>query len=222
MPLLTPQPSLALDTAQTAHSTLPDTLAAIGACTACAAKLPLGPRPVVHAFPQARLLIAGQAPGRRVHETGISFNDASGERLRGWLGMDHATFYDSGLVALVPMAFCYPGVLPKGGDRPPPPLCARLWRRTLLAHMPDIRLTLLVGSYSQNHVLGKGSVFERTLHFQDFLPQGYFPLPHPSWRTGQWERHTPEFGQTVLPALRQAVATALGRPITPQAMAHTL
>ncbi|MFT8675401.1 MAG: uracil-DNA glycosylase family protein [Acetobacter sp.] len=181
---------------------------AIRACSACAHKLPLGPRPVLHVSPRARLLIASQAPGTRVHETGISFNDASGDRLRTWLGMSREEFYDTDRVALVPMAFCYPGVLPKGGDRPPPPECAALWRDRLLARLPAIRLTLLVGSYAQNHVLGKGPVFDRTLNFQQFLPD-YFPLPHPSWRTGQWERATPAFGQVVLPALRHEIDRAL-------------
>lgn len=177
-------------------------------CTACAHKLPLGPRPVLHVSPHARLLIAGQAPGTRVHETGVSFNDASGDRLRGWLGMSRDVFYDSNRVAILPMALCYPGVLPKGGDRPPPPECASLWRERILALLPNLRLTLLVGSYAQNYVLGKGKVYERTEHFQDFLPQ-YFPLPHPSWRTGAWERKTPMFQEKIIPALRHEVARAL-------------
>ncbi len=191
------------------NNPLSDTLDMIKACHACASLLPLPPKPVVYAFPHARLLITGQAPGRRVHETGIPFNDASGKRLRDWLAMDTELFYHSHLIAFVPMAFCYPGTLPQGGDRPPPSLCADLWRQHLLAFMPDIQLTLLVGSYAQNHVLGKGRTFERTLRFQEFLPMGYFPLPHPSWRTGQWERLTPEFRNTVLPALRQAVQKVL-------------
>ncbi|GCD73723.1 uracil-DNA glycosylase [Acetobacter pasteurianus NBRC 3299] len=162
----------------------------------------------MHVSPHARLLIAGQAPGTRVHETGISFNDASGDRLRGWLGMSRDVFYDSNRVAILPMALCYPGVLPKGGDRPPPPECANLWRERILALLPNLRLTLLVGSYAQNYVLGKGKVYERTEHFQDFLPQ-YFPLPHPSWRTGAWERKTPMFQENIIPALRHEVARAL-------------
>ena len=183
-------------------------LASIRACSACADILPFVPRPVVHADTRARLLIASQAPGTRVHETGISFNDASGDRLREWLGMEREVFYDPSRVALVPMAFCYPGVQPKGGDKPPPPACAALWRARLLKLLPNIRLTLLVGSFAQNHVLGKGSVFDRTLDFERFLPR-FFPLPHPSWRTGQWERHTPSFRVQVIPALRQAVRAAL-------------
>lgn len=183
-------------------------LTAIRACTHCADSLPFTPRPVVHADTRARLLIASQAPGTRVHETGISFNDASGDRLREWLGMERDVFYDKSRVALVPMAFCYPGVQAKGGDKPPPPACAALWRARLLAQLPNIRLTLLVGGFAQNHVLGKGSVFERTLDFERYLPR-FFPLPHPSWRTGQWERRTPAFRAQVIPALRHAVHAAL-------------
>lgn len=180
----------------------------IRACTACAHVLPLGPRPVLHVSSTARILIASQAPGTRVHETGQSFNDASGDRLRGWLGIDRATFYDSSRIAIMPMGMCYPGRMPKGGDRPPRRECAPLWRDRVLALMPDIRLTLLVGSYAQTHVLGPGRVEDRVRHYRDFLPR-YFPLPHPSWRTGAWERRSPWFGAEVLPALRTAVHALL-------------
>ncbi|MFT8657305.1 MAG: uracil-DNA glycosylase family protein [Acetobacter papayae] len=193
---------------ETGPEQLAELLTSLRACTACADILPFEPRPVVHADTRARLLIASQAPGTRVHETGISFNDASGDRLREWLGMERDVFYDQTRVALVPMAFCYPGVQPKGGDKPPPPACAALWRARLLTQLPNIRLTLLVGGFAQNHVLGKGSVFDRTLDFERFLPR-FFPLPHPSWRTGQWERRTPAFRAQVIPALRQAVHAAL-------------
>lgn len=176
----------------------------IRACTACANVLPLGPRPILHVSPTARILIASQAPGTRVHETGQSFNDASGDRLRGWLGIDRATFYDSARIAIMPMGMCYPGRLPKGGDCPPRRECAPLWRERVLALMPDIRLTLLVGSYAQNHVLGSGKVEDRVRHYRDYLPR-FFPLPHPSWRTGAWERRSPWFGTDVLPALRREV-----------------
>lgn len=187
---------------------LSELVARIKACTVCAASLPLGPRPVLHVSPRARLLIASQAPGTKVHETGISFNDASGDRLRSWLGMDRATFYDAEKVALVPMGFCYPGRLPKGGDCPPRKECAPLWRDQVLANLPDVQLTLLVGSYAQNYVLGPGRVSDRVAHFRNYLPQ-YFPLPHPSWRTGAWEKRNPWFGEEVLPALREHVAKAL-------------
>ncbi len=176
----------------------------IRACTACANVLPLGPRPILHVSPTARILIASQAPGTRVHETGQSFNDASGDRLRGWLGIDRSTFYDSARIAIMPMGMCYPGRLPKGGDCPPRRECAPLWRERVLALMPDIRLTLLVGSYAQNHVLGPGKVEDRVRHYRDYLPR-FFPLPHPSWRTGAWERRSPWFGTDVLPALRREV-----------------
>ncbi|KON65088.1 uracil DNA glycosylase superfamily protein [Komagataeibacter europaeus] len=188
--------------------TLEDLLDAIRACQTCAAHLPLGPRPVLHVSRTARLLIASQAPGTRVHETGQSFNDASGDRLRGWMGIDRATFYDSSRIALVPMGLCYPGRLPKGGDCPPRPECAPQWRARIMAQMPDIRLTLVVGSYAQLHILGKGRVSDRSLDFRRYLPR-YFPLPHPSWRTGAWERRTPRFGADVLPALRACVRAIL-------------
>lgn len=185
-------------------------LKTVRSCTACAGKLPFAPRPVINFSPKARLLIAGQAPGTRVHETGIPFNDASGERLRSWLNMDRDLFYDKDQIAIVPMGLCYPGVLPKGGDRPPPPECAALWRERILSFLPNIQMTLLVGSYSQNYTLGKGKVYERTLNFENYLPD-YFPLPHPSWRTGAWERATPEFQDRVIPALRCLVGKILGR-----------
>lgn len=193
--------------------TLQELLDAIRTCQICAAHLPLGPRPVLHVSRTARLLIASQAPGTRVHETGQSFNDASGDRLRGWMGIDRATFYDSSRIALVPMGLCYPGRLPQGGDCPPRPECAPQWRERIMAQMPDIRLTLVVGSYAQQHILGKGRVSERCLDFRRYLPR-YFPLPHPSWRTGAWERRTPCFGSDVLPALRACVQAVLaGRPL---------
>jgi uracil-DNA glycosylase len=183
--------------------------AEIRSCRVCADYLPLGPRPVFQVSTTARLLIASQAPGTKVHETGPPFNDASGDRLRAWLEMGRDTFYDVSRVAIVPMGFCYPGRLPRGGDRPPRPECAPLWRARLLAAMPDMRLTLLVGAYAQAHVLGAGPMGERVRRFRDFLPH-FFPLPHPSWRTTGWERRNPWFEAETLPALRQAVAAALG------------
>jgi uracil-DNA glycosylase len=178
------------------------------ACTVCAAFLPLGPRPVLRVSTTARLLIIGQAPGTKVHETGIPWNDPSGERLRGWLNMDRAEFYDVTRIAIVPMGLCYPGRLPNGGDAPPRRECAPLWQSRLLSAMPAIRLTLLVGGYALTHVLGRGPMSERVAAFRDHLPQ-YFPLPHPSWRTTGWERKNPWFQAEALPALRQAVAGAL-------------
>jgi len=178
------------------------------ACTVCAAHLPLGPRPVFRVSTTARLLIMGQAPGTKVHETGIPWNDPSGERLRAWLMMDREQFYDQSRIAIVPMGLCYPGRLPNGGDAPPRRECAPLWQSRLLSAMPDIRLTLLVGSYALTHVLGKGPMRDRVAAFRDHLPD-YFPLPHPSWRTTGWERKNPWFQTEALPALRAAVAAAL-------------
>jgi len=178
------------------------------ACRVCADKLPLGPRPVVHMSATARLLIASQAPGTKVHQSGISFSDASGDRLRAWLGMDSDTFYDSSRVALLPVGLCYPGRLANGGDAPPRPECAPIWRARILAAMPEIRLTLLVGTHAQHLVLGPGSMTDRVRNFRATLPR-YFPLPHPSWRTGGWERRSPWFAADVLPALRTRVAGVL-------------
>jgi len=165
---------------------------------------------VVRVSATARVLIIGQAPGTKVHETGIPWNDASGERLRAWLNMPRETFYDVSRIAIVPMGLCYPGRLPNGGDAPPRPECAPLWRERLVRAMPSIRLTLLVGMYALTHTLGEGAMTGRVRDFRHHLPQGVFPLPHPSWRTTAWERRNPWFGEDVLPALRQAVAAALG------------
>jgi uracil-DNA glycosylase len=178
------------------------------ACTICAPHLPLGPRPVFRISATARLLIMGQAPGTKVHATGIPWNDPSGERLRGWLSMDREQFYDQNHIAIVPMGLCYPGRLPNGGDAPPRSECAPQWQGKLLAAMPAIRLTLLVGGYAQIYVLGKGAMTDRVRAFRDHLPR-YFPLPHPSWRTTGWERKNPWFQAEALPALRQAVAETL-------------
>jgi uracil-DNA glycosylase len=191
---------------------LPETLAEIAAaaraCRVCAAHLPLGPRPVFRASETARLLIVGQAPGTKVHQTGVPWNDASGDRLRQWLRMDRDTFYDESRVAIVPIGLCYPGRLPNGGDVPPRRECAPIWQPRLLAAMPAIRLTLLVGTYAQIHVLGVGAMTDRVRSYRDHLPR-YFPLPHPSWRTTAWERKHPWFSAEVLAALRDAVSVAM-------------
>jgi len=181
--------------------------AAARACRVCA-DLPLGPRPVLRVSATARILIASQAPGTKVHETGVPWNDASGDRLRGWLEMDRDAFYDEAMIAIVPMGLCYPGRLSNGGDAPPRPECAPLWRARLIAAMPAIRLTLLIGGYAQRDALGPGAVAERVRGFREHLPNS-FPLPHPSWRTTSWERRNPWFAGEVLPALREAVAAAL-------------
>jgi uracil-DNA glycosylase len=157
----------------------------------------------------ARLLIIGQAPGTKVHASGIPWNDPSGDRLRDWLEMPRETFYDVRRIAIVPMGLCYPGRLPNGGDAPPRRECAPLWHQRLIGRMPRVRLTLLVGSYAQIYVLGRGNMTERVQAFRQTLPR-YFPLPHPSWRTTGWARRNPWFGADALPALRCAVAAALG------------
>ncbi|MCQ9154763.1 uracil-DNA glycosylase family protein [Acidomonas methanolica] len=179
-------------------------------CAVCTAALPLGPRPLLHVSLRSRILIASQAPGTKAHLAGRSFADASGDRLRVWLGVTSEEFYDTSRFAIVPMGLCYPGRNPLGGDNPPRPECAPLWRERLLALLPEVRLTLLVGSYAQNHVLGPGRVTDRVRAFRSFLPR-YFPLPHPSWRTGAWERRSPWFAEDVLPALREHVADAFSR-----------
>ena len=188
--------------------TLDDVAAEARACTVCAPHLPLGPRPVFRVSVTARLLIIGQAPGTKVHATGIPWNDPSGDRLRQWLIMTRDEFYDESRIAILPMGLCYPGRLPQGGDAPPRPECYPLWHARLRAHMPAIRLTLLVGSYAQAQALGKGTMTARVRDFARTLPT-QFPLPHPSWRTTAWERKNPWFTEFTLPALRAAVAAVL-------------
>ena len=183
-------------------------LAEVRACRACAGLLPLGPRPVVQASASARILIASQAPGTHVHESGIPFADASGDNLRAWMNMPSDIFYDESKVAIVPMGFCYPGKIAGGGDAPPRTECARLWRDRLLAGMPALRLTLLVGGYAQDHALGRGRVTDRVREFRDHMPR-ILPLPHPSWRSRLWMARNPWFEATVLPELREAVRAAL-------------
>ena len=181
----------------------------VRSCSACADALPLGPRPVFQAAPTARLLIASQAPGVRVHASGIPFCDPSGDRLREWTGLSREQFYDSAKVAILPMGLCYPGRA-KSGDAPPRRECAPLWRDRLLAAMPEVRLTLLVGTYAQVSALGPGKLTETVRDFRTYLPR-YFPLPHPSWRSRMWADRNPWFADEVLPALREAVAHALDR-----------
>jgi len=188
--------------------TLSDAIYEALACRRCEAVLPLGPRPVFRVSETARVLIVGQAPGTKVHLTGVPWNDASGERLRAWLLMDRDLFYDTARIAIVPMGLCYPGRLPKGGDAPPRPECAPLWLDRFVRLMPQVRLTLLVGSYALRHRIGKGAMTDRVRGFRELGP-AIVPLPHPSWRTTGWERRNPWFAEELLPVLRQAVATAL-------------
>ncbi len=193
--------------------TLDDLAAEVRACTFCAAVLPLGPRPILRVSTTATILIASQAPGTKVHVSGTPWTDASGVRLRTWLGMTPDEFYDPARVAILPMGLCYPGRLPQGGDCPPRPECAPLWRRRLLDAMPGLRLTLLVGSYAQADALGPGRMTDRVRGFRQYLPR-YFPLPHPSWRTGVWEKNNPWFVTDVLPALRAEVRRVLAAHAT--------
>ncbi len=185
--------------------TLPDLLQEVRACRQCEASLPMGPRPVLQAGEGARILIAGQAPGLKVHETGIPFNDPSGDRLRDWLGMSREEFYDPEQVAILPMGFCYPG-RGRSGDNPPRPECAPAWRQALLDQLPNIELTLLVGRYAQEWHLGKGSnLTERVRCWRDFWPR-QVPMPHPSPRNNLWLRRNPWFEQELLPHLRERIA----------------
>lgn len=183
----------------------------IRACRACAGDLPHTPRPVVMVSPETRLLICGQAPGRRVHESGMPFTDPSGDRLRDWMGVDFETFYSDPRLGVAAQAFCYPGTAPKGGDYPPPPRCATLWRSRLLANLPKVELTLLVGGYSQKWALGdrmKANMTETVRSWRDYSP-AVLPLPHPSWRNTAWLRKNPWFEAEVVPHLRSRVREML-------------
>ena len=188
--------------------TLDSLLREVRACRACAGALPLGPRPIVQISATARILIASQAPGTKVHDSGIPFADASGDRLREWMSVPYDTFYDERSIAILPMGLCYPGRLPGGGDAAPRAECAPLWRDRLLSHMPGLRLTLLVGAHAQTDALGRGKMTERVMAFRDHLP-AIFPLPHPSWRSQHWAARNPWFDAEVLHALREAVRDAL-------------
>ena len=188
--------------------TLDSLLREVRACRACASVLPLGPRPIVQISATARILIASQAPGTKVHDSGIPFADASGDRLREWMSVTDDTFYDERNIAILPIGLCYPGRLPGGGDAPPRAECAPLWRDRLLSHLPGLRLTLLVGAHAQIDALGRGKMTERVRGFRDHLP-AIFPLPHPSWRSQHWAARNPWFDAEVLPALRESVRDAL-------------
>lgn len=185
-------------------------LGEIRACRACAHELPHAPRPVVRVDSATRILICGQAPGRRVHESGLPFDDPSGDRLRAWMGIDRTTFYDHGAVGVAAMAFCYPGTAPGGGDYPPPPRCAALWRKQLLEALTGVRLTLLVSGYAQAWALGAAHrSMTETVADRRLWPADTICLPHPSWRTTAWERKNPWFGETILPELKARVSDLL-------------
>ncbi len=182
-------------------------------CTVCAKALPLGPRPIVQFSARSRLVIIGQAPGSRVHESGVPWRDDSGDRLRDWAGLSVEEFYDPDKVALMPMGFCYPGA-GKSGDLPPRPECAPLWHERILRLLKELRLSLFVGSYAQAEYLEgigkKPTLTEAVRGYKAYGPQ-FFPLPHPSWRSGIWMKRNPWFQAKVVPALRKRVREALAK-----------
>jgi len=181
-------------------------------CTLCKAYLPLGPRPVLQAHPKAKIRIIGQAPGKKVHESGIPWDDRSGDRLREWLGIDKTVFYDPEKIVLLPIGFCYPG-RGSSGDMSPRPECAPQWHGVLNAHLTQVRLTLLVGSYAQKFYLGdkrKDTLGDTVRAWREYLPHGYLPLVHPSPRNQIWLRKNPWFETELLPPLRRAVKKTLG------------
>jgi uracil-DNA glycosylase len=181
----------------------------VRSCTLCAEYLPLGPRPVLIADPRARLLIIGQAPGTRVHATGIPWNDPSGDRLREWLGLDAEQFYDARRVAIVPMGLCYPG-RGKSGDLPPRPECAPTWHQRIFSQLPDIQLTLLVGQYAQRYYLDKRhkNLTDRVKAWREYGPQ-WVPLVHPSPRNQYWLQTNPWFERELIPDLQRRVSSLL-------------
>ncbi len=184
-------------------------LAEVRACTICAEHLPLGPRPVVQLHPHARILIAGQAPGRKVHASGVPFDDASGDRLREWLGVTREIFYDPKQIAILPMGFCYPGT-GKSGDLPPRPECAPAWREPLLGRLRGLELTIVLGEYAQAYHLerAEASLTETVQAWRSYWPT-VLPLPHPSPRNNLWLRKNPWFEKELLPVLRRRVAKIL-------------
>ncbi len=192
-------------------------LTRISACRLCAERFAATvtahePRPVVRVSPGARILIAGQAPGARVQASGLPFDDPSGDRLRDWMGVDRATFYDRDRIAVVPMAFCFPGYDGRGSDLPPPPICAKTWRAQVLAGMPRVGLTLLVGQYAQAWHLGARrarSLTETVRNWRAYGP-ALLPVPHPSWRNTAWLKKNPWFAEEALPWLRAEVARLAG------------
>ena len=184
-------------------------LTEIRACTICEAHLPLGPRPVLQLHPKARILIAGQAPGRKVHESGVPFDDASGNRLREWLNISRDVFYDPEQIAILPMGFCYPGS-GKSGDLPPRPECEPAWRKQLLEQLPSLELTLVLGRYAQLYHLddAESSLTELVKSWCRYWPT-VVPLPHPSPRNNPWLRRNPWFEVDLLPELQKRVAEIL-------------
>lgn len=193
-------------TVPTRYPTLAALLAAVRSCRVCEQHLPLGPRPVLRASESARILIVGQAPGARVHATGIPWDDPSGERLRAWMGVNKAAFYDDAHMAIIPIGYCYPG-RGKSGDLPPRRECAQRWLQLLLDRLQRIDLILLVGWHAQRHFLGrrsKPSLTETIRHWREYAPR-YLPLPHPSPRNTPWLKRNRWFERQILPALRARV-----------------
>lgn len=196
-------------------------LSEIRTCRRCAespegAPLPHEPRPVLRVSRTARICVCGQAPGTRVHASGMPFTDPSGDRLRDWMGVSEEEFYDASRIAIIPMGFCFPGLDKKGGDLPPRKECARLWRARLFEHLDQFELVLLVGSYAQAWHLGSDRKRTLTETVRDWKPASgesngpdFIPLPHPSWRNNAWLKKNPWFGERVLPALRDAVRARL-------------
>ena len=204
------------DLRQQPYSTLDELLVAVRACRACERQLPLGPRPVLRASATARILIVGQAPGSRVHSTGIPWDDPSGERLRAWMGVGKEVFYDESSIAIIPMGYCYPG-RGHGGDLPPRRECAQLWLDHLLAKLPSIELTLLIGQHAQRHFLGgrrKPSLAQTVDAWREYSP-AYIPLPHPSPRNTPWLQRHSGFESELLPELRKRIDRILARARRP-------
>lgn len=183
----------------------------ISECRLCEEHLPLGPRPIVQANTKAKILIVGQAPGRKVHETGIPFNDPSGDRLRDWMGIDKTVFYNDSKIALLPMGFCYPGT-GKSGDLPPRPECAEAWREQLLKLLPKIELTLVIGQYAHKYHLGdtqKKNLTETVKAWKEYWDKELLPLPHPSPRNNVWLRKNDWFEKAILPTLKSRVSSLI-------------
>lgn len=179
-------------------------------CSHCTEHLPLGPRPIVAAHPESKIAIIGQAPGNKVHQTGIPWDDPSGKQLRKWLGVTEEQFYDEHLFALIPMGFCYPGK-GKSGDLPPRPECAPLWHKPLFQNIPNLKLTILIGQYAQHYYLGEAmekNLTETVKNYKNYLPN-YFALPHPSPRNRFWLSQNPWFEVDVIPKLQELVSNCV-------------